>query len=39
MLDSHIIAGVAPGREPESGGFADVGKADSASGRLICFRM
>jgi hypothetical protein len=35
ILDSHIMSGVAPGREPESGGFADVDKADSASGRLI----
>ncbi len=35
ILDSHIMAGVAPGREPESGGFADVDKADSASDRLI----
>jgi hypothetical protein len=34
ILDSHLMAGVAPGREPESGGFADVDKAGRGGSRV-----
>jgi hypothetical protein len=34
ILDSHIMAGVAPGRETESGGFADVDKAGRGGFRV-----